>query len=699
MQCHHFDAGECRSCTLLAIPRQQQLADGQARVQELLAPYVTTVDPADEPAEHAAHADMNASGGSGVWLEPVVGPEAGFRSRGKMAVAGTAAAPVLGLPGQPNTADLSDCPLYPPGVEAVLLGVRALIRRAQVPPYDVARRRGEIKNVLITASPDGEHQVRLVLRSEKALPRIREHLPRLLEAHPSVVGVSANIHPAHTTAVEGEVEIPLAGSSTIAVRTGDVTLQARPQSFLQTNTEVAGQLYRQAAAWIAGSSPTTVWDLYCGLGGFALHVAKALPTAQVTGVESSAQAIEGAREAAAAEGLDVRFLAEDATAWARRQSTPEGARATGGSAASVSGSPAGAPVVTSPDVAIVNPPRRGIGADLADWLETSPVPEVVYSSCNPATLATDLAAMPSLRIVAARYVDMFPHTEHAEVIVHLRRTHPLPAQQTPMEAPMLATPDSQLTDVTRKVERSDRITGAGATPDAAPGPGTATAGGWVVSLAQDVTASPEDVWAALTDPARIALYFGEVTGELREGGEYSIPMMGSSGPVLRVVQPELIALGWGGEGSASRLELRIAPSADGTGSRFELRHLVPADEQWDTFGPAATGCGWDGALLGLARHLQQPATAWTTEMAGFETSTEGREFVTATSELWQQAHLAAGADPQHAHEVAARTAAFYRGEDPGAPAVGDDPSPASDGISTDRISTDRISTGPEGSRE
>ena len=51
------------------------------------------------------------------------------------------------------------------------------------------------------------------------------------------------------------------------------------------------------------------------------------------------------------------------------------------------------------------------------------------------------------------------------------------------------------------------------------------------------------------------------------------------------------------------------------------------------------------------------------------------------------------------HEVAARTAAFYRSEDPGAPAVGDDPSPASDGISTDRISTDRISTGPEGSRE
>src|SRR5690625_6353045 len=85
-----------------------------------------------------------------VWQEPILGPEAGFRTRAKMAVAGTAQSPILGLPGQVRegcTADLCDCPLYPGGVEEVLEGAKALIRRAQVPPYDVARRRGEIKNV------------------------------------------------------------------------------------------------------------------------------------------------------------------------------------------------------------------------------------------------------------------------------------------------------------------------------------------------------------------------------------------------------------------------------------------------------------------------------------------------------------------------------------------------------------------------
>jgi 23S rRNA (uracil747-C5)-methyltransferase len=72
-------------------------------------------------------------------------------------------------------------------------------------------------------------------------------------------------------------------------------------------------------------------------------------------------------------------------------------------------------------VVIVNPPRRGIGEHLAGFLEDSDVEHVVYSSCNPATLATDLEAMPSLRITTARLADMFPHTGHDEVVVLLRR--------------------------------------------------------------------------------------------------------------------------------------------------------------------------------------------------------------------------------------------------------------------------------------
>ena len=69
----------------------------------------------------------------------------------------------------------------------------------------------------------------------------------------------------------------------------------------------------------------------------------------------------------------------------------------------------------------MNPPRRGIGAELADALEDSGVPTVLYSSCNPATLAQDLARMPSYRVARVQVFDMFPQTLHAEVLTLLTR--------------------------------------------------------------------------------------------------------------------------------------------------------------------------------------------------------------------------------------------------------------------------------------
>ena len=69
----------------------------------------------------------------------------------------------------------------------------------------------------------------------------------------------------------------------------------------------------------------------------------------------------------------------------------------------------------------MNPPRRGIGGDLAAYLDRCGAPRVIYSSCNPASLAKDLAAMPTLRPVEGRLFDMFPHTTHVETAVLMSR--------------------------------------------------------------------------------------------------------------------------------------------------------------------------------------------------------------------------------------------------------------------------------------
>jgi 23S rRNA (uracil747-C5)-methyltransferase len=258
----------------------------------------------------------------------------------------------------------------------------------------VPERAGELKHLIVTESPDGELMVRFVLRSREALGRLRARLPGLLDALPIAVA-SVNLQPEHKAILEGGEEIPLHGD-TLRMRVNDIDLHLRSRSFFQTNTAVAAELYRSAAALVADVDPASVWDLYCGVGGFGLHVAA--PERRVVGVEVSGQAVASAQTSAAELGLagSTTWIAADATGWALTRTD-------------------------RPELVIVNPPRRGIGSDLAGWLESSGVPHVLYSSCNVDSLARDLAAMPSLRPVSAQLLDMFPHTGHHEVLVHLAR--------------------------------------------------------------------------------------------------------------------------------------------------------------------------------------------------------------------------------------------------------------------------------------
>ena len=231
-------------------------------------------------------------------------------------------------------------------------------------------RRGELKYLIVTHSPDGEHLVRFVLRSDRHLAELRTALPRLLADLPSVRVVTANLHPEHKAVLEGETEVPLTGQTLLPMRVGDATLLLGPRSFFQTNTTVAAALYRQARDWVDAADPTTVWDLYCGVGGFARHVTA--PGRTVVGVETSVDAVDAARAAA-------RVPADAAV--------PASAPAPTfvvGDATTVRLSPA-------PDLVVVNPPRRGIGPDLAAWLDASPATDVLYSSCNVDSLARDLA--------------------------------------------------------------------------------------------------------------------------------------------------------------------------------------------------------------------------------------------------------------------------------------------------------------------
>ena len=385
MQCDYFDAGTCRSCTLMGQPYADQVAGKEARARALLEPF--------------------ASGGI-AWLPPVTSAEGGFRAKAKMVVGGTVDSPTLGiLDAAGRGVDLRHCGIIAPGILAAFPALIGSITRMGLAPYDVPARRGELKHLIVTEAGDGALMVRYVVRSEEAVASIRAHLPWLRDALPPIAVVSANLLPEHKAVLEGEVEVVLTERAVLPMGVGDVTLQVRPQSFVQTNTAIAAALYRQARDWVDELDPASVWDLYCGVGGFALHCAGAAGSGRaVLGVEVSTDAVasaELARDALFSADGDrrrIRFIAADATAFAL----------------------AAAPDAV-PALVIVNPPRRGLGAELAEWLERRGPAHVVYSSCNVESLARDLAAMPSYRVARARVLDMFPQSSHFEAITLLER--------------------------------------------------------------------------------------------------------------------------------------------------------------------------------------------------------------------------------------------------------------------------------------
>lgn len=388
MRCEHYDSGACRSCSLLPVPYDDQVADKQEAARAALADLPWAQDLA--------------------WLESARSSESGFRTSAKLVVGGTRRRPTLGILGADRRGvDLPGCPIQHPAINAATPGLKRFIRSLNLVPYDVPTKRGELKYVLLTVGADNALMCRFVLRTRDRVTDIRRALPLLHELVPGLAVVTANIHPTHEAIVEGDEEIVLTKRRLLPLEIGGVRLALGPRSFAQTNAGIAAALYRQAAAWASAplgdeGAPATLWDLYCGVGGFALHTAAA-GIERVVGVEVSDQAIASAIGAAHQLRLPRRaaeFIAADATRWAVERGADE-----------------------RPDVLVVNPPRRGIGEDLADWIEGSGIPRVVYSSCNPASLATDLARMPSYAGREARLFDMFPHTPHAEVALVLERAN------------------------------------------------------------------------------------------------------------------------------------------------------------------------------------------------------------------------------------------------------------------------------------
>jgi 23S rRNA (uracil747-C5)-methyltransferase len=377
LDCGHYLRGECRSCVWIERDYNAQLAAKQATCRELI-----DVD-----------ADID-------WDPPQVSALQGFRNKAKLVAGGSLATPTLGiLDEQGQGVDLPDCLLYAPGIVSALPVLHTLIQRAALRPYSVPDRQGELKYLLLSIDPpSGRLMLRIVLRSREALGRLQREHDWLSAALPSLLVLSVNLQPRHAAVVEGDEEILLGEATHLPLSVNGLPLMLQPGGFWQTNTEVAAALYRQARAWCEDLPLRHVLDLYCGIGGFAHHLAA--PGRTVRGVEIHPAAVASARLGGThAPTIAAQFDIADADA-------------------------INADSLGAVDLLVVNPPRRGLSAELCAAIEQAAPQWLLYSSCNPNTLSRDLGRLAHFRPLRAQLFDMFPHTPHSEVLILLEYDGP-----------------------------------------------------------------------------------------------------------------------------------------------------------------------------------------------------------------------------------------------------------------------------------
>lgn len=368
--CSYYDADVCHSCSMIDLFYAEQLSEKSAHLHTILEPFSVRE-----------------------WLKPTSSQLKGFRNKAKMVASNGEEGIILGLS---DEVSLIGCPLYDISMQKALEHAQSWLRSLGIQAYDVKKKKGELKYVLLTrSSHNGEMLLRFVLRSHGIISRLQGNLETFMAMAPEVKVITVNIQPIHMAILEGDEEIFLTEATRLEENFNGIPLFIRPKSFFQTNPEVAAKLYKTVAKWTDELDAKTIIDLFSGVGGFALHVAA--NERNVIGIEIESEAIECAKESAKILAIEtLTFKSLDAVSFSTETSK-------------------------APDVVIVNPPRRGLGQELCKWLERVSPDDILYSSCNAVSLARDLEWLKSYECVKVQLFDMFPHTQHYETLVHLKK--------------------------------------------------------------------------------------------------------------------------------------------------------------------------------------------------------------------------------------------------------------------------------------
>ena len=287
-----------------------------------------------------------------------------------------------------------------PAIDQAIVTIREILQKYQVKAYNEMTHEGFLRHIVIRRG-HYTHQMMVVLVTRKAkFFKGAQIAQEIAKALPEVVSIIQNINEEKTNVILGEHEQVLYGSSTIEDQLLGKTYQISAKSFYQVNTIQAERLYQTAYDFAELAAEDIIIDAYSGIGTIGLSVADKVK--HVYGMEVVADAVQDAIKNAKLNGLTNTTYVTGNAETVMAQWVKDGIQ---------------------PTVIFVDPPRKGLTPSfIKASCEMNPE-KIVYISCNPATMARDLALFNELGYVAQQVqpVDLFPMTNHVETVCLMSR--------------------------------------------------------------------------------------------------------------------------------------------------------------------------------------------------------------------------------------------------------------------------------------
>ena len=289
---------------------------------------------------------------------------------------------------------IKECAIEDQRAAPILWDIKLLLEDMNIPTYNEDNGKGILRYVLIRTSYHYDELMVVLVTTQMNFPGQRNFINELVNRHPEITTIVENVNSRHTNVILGEKEKVLYGPGHIKDDILGLTFEISASSFFQINPEQVEKLYTYALNLIDFSKKEIVLDAYSGVGTIGLIAAR--NAKKVISVEINRSAHKNAIENAKRNNVNnIEFVCADAGEYISKSNEDI-------------------------DILIMDPPRSGSDETFLSTVVNKRIKKIIYISCNPETLARDIAYLSDYyKVTYVQPVDMFPMTAHCETVVSL----------------------------------------------------------------------------------------------------------------------------------------------------------------------------------------------------------------------------------------------------------------------------------------